>query len=62
MKIFFLWGDLNEHVGKYSRGYERVNGGQWFGERNELGDTILDFALEFDFVITNTYLKREMGV
>ena len=24
--------------------FERVHGGQWYGVRNELGDTILDFA------------------
>ena len=29
----FLGGDLNGHVGKDNRGYERVHGGQGFGER-----------------------------
>ena len=38
--------------------YERVHGGQGFGERNELGDTILDFALAFDIVIANTCFKK----
>ena len=26
--------------------------------RNELGDTILEFALAFDLVVTNTYFKK----
>ena len=50
----FLGGDLNRHVGNDNRGYERVHGGQGFGEKNELGDTILDFALAFDLVIANS--------
>ena len=50
----FLEGDLNWHVGKDDRGYKRVHG----GEKNELRDTILDFALAFDLVIANTCFKK----
>ena len=39
-------------------GNERVHGGQGFGEKNELGGTILDFALAFDLIIANTYFKK----
>ena len=35
-----------------------MHGGQGFGEKNELGDTILDFALAFDPVIVNTCFKK----
>jgi len=52
-------GDLNWHVGTDNRGYGSVHGGQGFREKNELGDTILDFALAFDLVIAITALKRE---
>lgn len=31
--------------------------GQEFRERNELEDIILEFALPFDLIIANTYLK-----
>ena len=58
---FFLGGDLNRHVGKDNRGYERVHGGHEFGEKNELEDTILDFALAFDLVIANTCFKKREG-
>ena len=38
--------------------YERVHGGQGFGEKNELGDTILDFALAFDLLTANNNFKK----
>ena len=56
-KKFFLGGNLNGHVGKDNRGYERVHG-QAFGEKNELGDIILDFASAFELVIANTCFKK----
>lgn len=31
---------------------------QGFGERNKLGDIILDYAFPFDLVIENTYFKK----
>lgn len=34
--MIFLGRDLNGHVVKDSRGYERMHGGQGFGEMNEL--------------------------
>ena len=51
--------DLNGHIGKDNREYERVHGGQGFEEKNELGDTILNFALAFDIVIANTCFKKK---
>ena len=35
-----------------------MHGGQGFGEKNELGDTILDFVLAFELVIANTCFKK----
>ena len=41
-------------------GYEKVYGGYGFGDRNEAGERILDFALASDLVVANTmYKKRE---
>jgi hypothetical protein len=51
----FIGGDLNGHVGKDSGGFERVHG---YGVRNELGDTILDFATVYDLILTNTWFKK----
>ena len=61
-KIFLGGGNLNRHVGKDNRGYERVHGGQGFGEKNVLGDTVLEFVLSFDLVIANTCLKRKVSI
>ena len=56
----FIGGDLNGHVGKTSGGYERVHGGYGFGERNAVGEAILEFAMAYDLAIANTYfIKRE---
>ncbi|GMP80885.1 hypothetical protein CsSME_00035817 [Camellia sinensis var. sinensis] len=55
-----IGGDFNGHVGIDKLGYERVYGGYRFGDRNEAGESILDFALAFDLVVANTmYKKRE---
>lgn len=51
----FLGGVLNGHVRKDITRYKRVHKGQGFGERNDLGDTIWEFPLALDIVITNTY-------
>ena len=36
-----------------------MHGGQGFREKNELGDTILDFAVAFVLVIANTCFKKK---
>jgi len=42
---------MNGHVGRKRRGYERIHGGYGFGEGNEAGERVLDFALSYDIVI-----------
>ena len=49
-----IGGDFNGHVGIDKLGYEKVHGGYGFGDRNEAGESILDFALAFDPVVANT--------
>ena len=40
-------------------GYEKVHGGFDFGDQNEADKSILDFAIAFDLVVTNTfYIKN----
>ena len=41
----FISGDLNRHVGTSCYGFDSVHGGFGFGERNEPGNSILNFAL-----------------
>ncbi|XP_059295582.1 uncharacterized protein LOC132048918 [Lycium ferocissimum] len=40
----FLGGDFNGHIGSSARGYDDVYGGFGFGDRNEGGTALLDFA------------------
>ena len=55
-----IGGDFNGHVGIDKLGYEMVHGGYDFGDINEAGESILDFALAFGLVVANTmYKKRE---
>jgi hypothetical protein len=39
-------------------GFESVYGGQGFGDRNEVGTEILNFALAYDLTIVNTWFKK----
>lgn len=39
-----LYGDFNGHIGIDNVGFESVYGGYGFGQRNEEGTSILDFA------------------
>ena len=53
-------GDLNGHVGTEKRVISRIHGGLGMGERNEEGDSIIDFAMAFDIAILNTFfMKRD---
>jgi len=50
----FVRGDLNGHVGTSRYGFDSVHERFDFGKRNELGNSILDFALSYDLIIANT--------
>ncbi|KAL6575803.1 hypothetical protein OROHE_000784 [Orobanche hederae] len=50
--------DLNGHVGVSRDGFESVHGGFGFGDRNEAGNDILDFALAYDLGIMNTWFEK----
>uniref|UniRef100_A0A1S4CH47 Craniofacial development protein 2-like n=2 Tax=Nicotiana TaxID=4085 RepID=A0A1S4CH47_TOBAC len=56
----FIGRDFNGHIGASARGYDDVHGGFNFGDRNEGGNSLLDFARAFDLVIANSsFPKRE---
>nr|XP_016468397.1 PREDICTED: uncharacterized protein LOC107790939 [Nicotiana tabacum] len=53
-------GDFNGHIGETAGGYDKVHGGFDFGERNEGGTSLMDFAKAFGLVIANSsFPKRE---
>ncbi|GKD38478.1 craniofacial development protein 2-like protein [Tanacetum coccineum] len=53
-----IGGDLNGHIGAAADGYEGVHGGFGFGERNEEGSIILEFATAHDMVVANSFFKK----
>jgi hypothetical protein len=52
----FIGGDLNGHVGTIREGFERVHGGFEYGEQNQEGEDILNFAIAYDFMVANTMI------
>ena len=54
----YIGGDFNGHVGEDRLGYEMVHGGYGIGNRNDLGESILDFAMAYGLVLVNTYFKK----
>ncbi|XP_018626666.3 uncharacterized protein [Nicotiana tomentosiformis] len=56
----FIGGDFNGHIGDSARCYDDMHGGFGFRDRNEGGNSLLDFARAFDLVIANSsFPKRE---
>ncbi|XP_047270285.1 uncharacterized protein LOC124899440 [Capsicum annuum] len=54
-------GDFIGHIGVLSGGYGDVHRGYGFGERNEEGVALLDFARAFRVVVVNlSFLKRRI--
>ena len=52
-------GDFNGHVGRHIDGFDVVHGGYGVGQRNLEGRTLLEFCLEKELCVSNTWLKRE---
>ena len=52
----FIEGDLNGHVG-----FEAVHGGFGYGSRNQEGEEVLDFAIDFDLMIANTFFRKRQS-
>jgi Endonuclease-reverse transcriptase len=55
----FIGGDFNGHVGTIRGGFERVHGGFGYGEQNQEGEDILNFAIAYDLMITNTFFRKK---
>nr|XP_016469019.1 PREDICTED: craniofacial development protein 2-like [Nicotiana tabacum] len=56
----FIGGNFNGHIGSTDGGYGEGHGGFGFGDRNEGGTSMLDFAKAFELVIANSsFPKRE---
>ncbi|GJT79553.1 craniofacial development protein 2-like protein [Tanacetum coccineum] len=52
--------DLNGHVRAAANGYSKVHEGFGYGVRNEEGHMILEFAIAYNFMVSNSYfMKRD---
>ena len=60
-EMMILGGDLNGHVGEDIDGFEGVHGGKDFGNRNEEGEMILEFALAHNLMVMNTCFEKEVA-
>lgn len=54
-----MGGDLNGHVGSTNDKYRTTHGGQGFGGRNEMGESILDFAVAYGLVISIALFQKK---
>ena len=52
-------GDFNAHVGKHIDSFDGVYGGYGVGQRNLEGRMLLEFCLEKQLCVSNTWFKRE---
>ncbi|PHU17557.1 PHD finger protein ALFIN-LIKE 4 [Capsicum chinense] len=52
-------GDFNGHIGALPGGFGDVHGGFGFGERNEEGATLLEFARSFGLVVVNSGFPKK---
>ncbi|XP_021974852.1 uncharacterized protein LOC110869960 [Helianthus annuus] len=53
-----IGGDFNGHIGKDSDGFPSVHGGFGFGDRNEPGKDLLEFAVAHDLGILNSFFRK----
>ena len=56
---FVIWGDFNGHIGKDRDSYSEVYAGFDFGDRNDSGNTLLEFFVAFGCVICNSWFKKK---
>ena len=56
--VMCLFG-FNGHVGRYTDGFDGVHGGYGVGQRNLEGRMLLEFCLEKELCVSNTWFNRE---
>jgi hypothetical protein len=55
----FIRGDLNGHIGTGRGEFERVHEGFGYGEQNQEGEDILNFAIAYDLMVANTFFRKK---
>lgn len=54
--------DFNGCVGKGNNGIERTHGGHRYGRMNRDGERVVDLAVSFDLMITNTFFPEGTSI
>ena len=57
--IVMCLGDINGHVGRHIDGHGGAQGRYGAGQRNLEGRMLLEFCLEKELCVSNTWFKRE---
>jgi hypothetical protein len=57
----FIGGYLNGHVGSTRVGFDGVHEGFGYGSRNQEGEGILNFDLEYDLFVANTLFRKRVS-
>ncbi|ESN94260.1 hypothetical protein HELRODRAFT_164067 [Helobdella robusta] len=61
-ETILIGGDLNGHVGEKTDGFDNVHSGFNYGERNEDGNRILEFAESNGFCLQNTNFNKRRNL
>jgi hypothetical protein len=57
----FIGGDLNVHVCSTRVGFDGVYASFGYGSRNQEGEGILNFALAYNLIVTNTLFRKRVS-
>lgn len=57
--VIIMTGDWNAKIGKDNDGWQEVMGRYGYGDRNERGERLLEFATAHDFYICNTRFEQK---
>ena len=57
-ELVMCLGDINANIGRHIDGFDGVHGGNGVGQRNLEGRMLLEFCLEKELCVSNTWLKR----
>ena len=55
----FVEEDFNGHIGVEADRYNATRKGFGYGERNNRGVSVLDFAVTYDLLVANSFFKKE---
>jgi hypothetical protein len=57
----FIGGNLNGHIGSTRVGFDGVHESFRYGSRNQEGEGILNFALAYNLIVTNTLFRKSVS-